>query len=432
MAQNSGIWEHALEHAALSDIGLRRTNNQDALAVVLADSQETWQQRGHLLMVADGMGAHAAGELASKVAIDTVALTYSKLTDLSPPEALLKATQEANQQIHGRGEADPEFRGMGTTCTVLLLLPQGALLSHVGDSRAYRLRGNRLEQLTFDHSLIWEMRAAGQVANDDIHDYIPKNIITRSLGPGPNVQVDLEGPFPIAPGDTFLLCSDGLSGPVEDEEIGLILGAMPPAEGVRALVDLANLRGGPDNITAIVARVKGPPLSSAGGPRPESLAPQRPPRSVHSLVWTLLGVFALAAAGAAALEYWGTALICLAGSILAGIMALAQRYGAPETNADFDARPRGKGPYRSCVCTATGDFVDRFSRIVEELRDAAAREDWTVDWHRFNGLLDQAADARKAANHLQAVRQYFAAISFMMAQLKLQRAPGADEGPAAQ
>ena len=429
MAQNSGIWEHSLEHAALSDIGLRRANNQDAMAIVLADSQETWQQRGHLLMVADGMGAHAAGELASKVATDTVALTYSKLTELSPPDALLKATQEANQQIHGRGEADPEFRGMGTTCTVLLLLPQGALLSHVGDSRAYRLRGNRLDQLTFDHSLIWEMRAAGQVANDDIHDYIPRNIITRSLGPGPHVQVDLEGPFPIAPGDTFLLCSDGLSGPVEDQEIGLILGAMPPAEAVRALVDLANLRGGPDNITVIVARVAGPPLSSAGGPRPQPLAPRRPLRSVHPLVWTLLGVFALAAAGAAAMEYWGAALICLAASILAGIMALAQRYGAPEANADFDGRPRGKGPYRSSVCTANGDFVDGLSRIVEELRDAATREDWTVDWPRFNGLLNQAAAAREAANHTRAIRQYFAVISFMMAQLKLQRGSGADEGP---
>ncbi len=122
MAHDSGIWEHCLEHAALSDIGLRRTNNQDAMTVVIADSCATWQRRGHLFMVADGMGAHAAGELASKVATDTVALTYCKLTELSPPEALLKATQEANRQIHSRGEADPEFRGMGTTSTVLLLL----------------------------------------------------------------------------------------------------------------------------------------------------------------------------------------------------------------------------------------------------------------------------------------------------------------------
>jgi serine/threonine protein phosphatase PrpC len=428
MAQNSRIWEHSLEHAALSDIGLRRTNNQDAMAVVLADTQETWRQRGHFFMVADGMGAHAAGELASKLAIDTVALTYCKLTELSPSDAILKATQEANHQIHGRGEADPEFRGMGTTSTVLLLLPQGALVAHVGDSRAYRLRGNRFEQLTFDHSLIWEMRAAGGVADDEIHDYIPKNIITRSLGPGPQVQVDLEGPFPIAAGDTYLLCSDGLSGPVEDEEIGAILGAMPPAEAVHALVDLANLRGGPDNITAIGARVTGPPLTPAAAPDPPSSGRRTPLRPIHPLVWTLLGVSVLAAAGAAAMEYWGTTLVCLAGVILAGVIALAQRYGGRETSSHFEGRPLGKGPYRSSKCAANGEFVDQLSRVVDELRDAAPRETWTIDWPRFNALLDEAATARQAANHAQAVRQYFGAIHFMMAQLKLQRAFQDDGG----
>ncbi len=428
MAQNSGNWEYSLEHAALSDIGLRRANNQDAVAVVIADSRETWQQRGHLFMVADGMGAHAAGELASKLATDTVALTYSKLSELSPPEAILKAMQEANQQIHARGDADPDFRGMGTTSTALLLLPQGALLAHVGDSRAYRLRGNRFEQLTFDHSLIWEMRAAGQVADDQFHDYIPKNIITRSLGPGADVRVDLEGPFPIAAGDTFLVCSDGLSGPVEDEEIGTILGAMSPAEAAHALVDLANLRGGPDNITVIVARVNGPPLARAGGPGQEAAGRRGPLRSVHPAVWTLLGVSTLAAAGAAAIGHWLPALVCLTGAVLAGVAALVQRYGGQETSSRFDGRPLGKGPYRSSNCAANGEFVDRISRLVDELRDAATRENWTLDWPRFNALLDQAASAGQAANHVQAVRQYFRAINFMMVQLKLQRASGDDPG----
>ena len=111
MQEHAANWEHCLEHAALSDIGLRRANNQDALAVVIAGSQEMFQQRGHLFMVADGMGAHAAGELASKLATDVVALTYSKRLDLPPAEAILTATREANQQIHGRGQADPDFKG---------------------------------------------------------------------------------------------------------------------------------------------------------------------------------------------------------------------------------------------------------------------------------------------------------------------------------
>ena len=141
--QHAGLWQHCLQQASLSDVGLRRANNQDAKAVVIAGSDEIWRQRGHLFMVADGMGAHAAGELASKMATDTVALTYFKLPDLNPAEALALAVEDANRQIHGRGEADPEFRGMGTTATALALLPEGAVVAHVGDSRAYRLRGDR-------------------------------------------------------------------------------------------------------------------------------------------------------------------------------------------------------------------------------------------------------------------------------------------------
>ena len=125
-------------------------------------------------MVADGMGAHAAGELASKLAIDTVPLSYQKIVDRAAPDALLAAVEDANQQINQRGGSDPEFKGMGTTCTVLVLLPQGALAAQVGDSRAYRLRGNRFEQLTFDHSLVWELRASGQLPAGHIPDYIPE------------------------------------------------------------------------------------------------------------------------------------------------------------------------------------------------------------------------------------------------------------------
>ena len=270
MSQSGHLTDHRtdsvqdrLEYALLSDIGLRRSNNQDLLAVMPAASQNSWRQRGDLFVVADGMGAHAAGEKASELSANTIPLVYHKLIDRSPAEAIQAAVEEANAQIHSHGQANIDFKGMGTTTTVLALLPYGALLAHVGDSRAYRLRGNRLEQLTFDHSLVWEMRAAGQI-HGQVPDYVPKNVITRSLGPNPKVQVDLEGPFPVVAGDTFMMCSDGLSGPVKDEELGMVLGSMPPAEAVRALVDLANLRGGPDNITVIVAKAVGPVWKRCG------------------------------------------------------------------------------------------------------------------------------------------------------------------------
>ena len=233
----STIWDHCLEVAAISDLGMRRANNQDAMATALAGNQEAFELRGHLFIVADGMGAHAAGELASKLAVDNIPLSYEKLHDLPPPEALRKAVNEANDLIHGRGQASDDFKGMGTTCTSLLLLPQGAVAAHVGDSRAYLLRGLQLDQLTFDHSLVWEIRASGQMPADQVPMFVPKNIITRSLGPNPAVQVDLEGPFPLLPGDTFLLCSDGLSGQVADKEIGMILACMPPQKAGQALVE---------------------------------------------------------------------------------------------------------------------------------------------------------------------------------------------------
>ncbi|HTN75749.1 MAG TPA: protein phosphatase 2C domain-containing protein, partial [Pirellulaceae bacterium] len=257
-------WDHCLKHAELTDIGMRRANNQDSHAVLMSDTTEGWLERGHLFMVADGMGAHAAGELASKLAVDGIPFLYHKYRDQSPPEALQRAVLETNAEVNRRGKANSDFHNMGTTCSVLVILPQGALAAHIGDSRVYRLRGDLLEQITFDHSMVWEMRAAGQLPEDaELARAIPKNVITRSLGPHTHVQVDLEGPFPTEDGDTFLLCSDGLTGPVADEEIGAILANLEPKEAAQVLVDLANLRGGPDNVTVLIAKVVGNELTTA-------------------------------------------------------------------------------------------------------------------------------------------------------------------------
>ena len=242
---------------------MRRSNNQDNLAISMASNLEGWTRRGHLFIVADGMGAHAAGELASKLAVDHIPHLYGKYDDLPAHEALRKSVIDANTEIHKRGQANEEFHNMGTTCSTMLLLPSGVVVAHVGDSRVYRLRKNRIEQLTFDHSLVWEMRKSGQLSEDEMAaGKIPKNVITRSLGPYPESKVDLEGPFPVMVNDKFLLCSDGLTGLVEDDELGSLMANLPPDEAARALVDLANLRGGHDNITCIIVHVKHPQLAT--------------------------------------------------------------------------------------------------------------------------------------------------------------------------
>jgi PPM family protein phosphatase len=409
-------WQGRLEYASLSDLGLRRANNQDSMAVMVAPSLAAWHQRGDLFIVADGMGAHAAGELASKLATDTVPLVYHKLADRPPAQALAAAVEDANAKIHSRGQASLDFKGMGTTCTALVLFPPGAMLAHVGDSRAYRLRANRLEQLTFDHSLVWEVRAAGHVEGP-VPDFIPKNVITRSLGPNPSVRVDVEGPLRILPDDTFLLCSDGLSGPVKDEEIGMILACLPPADAVRALVDLANLRGGPDNITVVVARAVGNVWRAGGaGAAPELPGRTRP---VHPIVWGFAGAMAAVGVSLLALGLLLPGVLALLLAVMVGGGGIVYRSSAPPV-APLSARSCGHGPYTATPCVPDAEFTDRLSGILRDLREAATQEGWNVDWDRFHALADPAAAAVEADDFPQAVRCYFQAIAFMLAQLKQQ------------
>ncbi len=422
------IWSRCFEHAALSDVGLRRANNQDSYAVTLASNQADFQKRGHFFMVADGMGAHAAGELASKMATDIVSPVYRKRADQPPPEALVSALLDANHQIHNRGLASPDFRGMGTTATALVLLPVGAMVAHVGDSRAYRVRGTTIEQLTFDHSLVWEIRAAGQLTDAELPGYISKNIITRSLGPNAAVQVDLEGPFPLEAGDTFLLCSDGLSGQVKDDEIGAILGCLPPNEAVHALVDLANLRGGPDNITVIVARVLGPQIAHNAGTDSSSGLGAGSIASVHPLTWVIMGVTALAALSMLAMGHPWIALLAFVGTAITAALALKQSSSGGNPFLSRDNRRLGRGPHVSSPCAPTAELLARLNEIIQQLRDAAGKENWSIDWGPFEKILAQAALAAHTNNFVDATRNSLRAISFMMAQLRQQRSASSDSG----
>lgn len=409
----------AIEHAALSDVGLRRTNNQDNMGVMLASNADLWQRRGHLFMVADGMGAHAAGEYASKLAVDHVPHTYHKEPDASAATAIRKAIEDANHIIHTRGQANPDFQGMGTTCSALVLLPEGAMVAHVGDSRVYRLRGSKLEQLTFDHSLVWELKASGQLSGEDVPNYIPKNIITRSLGPNPDVKVDLEGPFPMAVGDAFMLCSDGLTGQVRDEEIAAIMGSLPPPEAVHALVDLANLRGGPDNITVIVARVVAP--VSGGAVDQARFAEPSPERGgLSPLAWLVPGVLALAAVGLLIGRMPVVALVFVLLTVLSAVtlsILAARRSGGSDHSGDHF----GRAPYATAVFAANSGFIQDLSKVLDQLKEAARQEDWVLDWAKVNMLTSKAEEATKKNDYVGAVRDYCRTISVFMEQLRHQR-----------
>jgi protein phosphatase len=293
----------------------------------------------------------------------------------------------------------------------------------VGDSRVYRLRGNRIEQLSFDHSLVWEIKASRKMREEEIPSYFPKNIITRSLGPSPQVQVDLEGPFPLAEGDTFLLCSDGLSGQVTDEEMGVLLSVFSPQEAVRVLVDLANLRGGPDNITVIVARVAAPPPASTVAPLPVAQGAsdaQRRRGWPSGLV--VVGVALLAAVLLALSQQPYAAAASAAVAVLAGMVVMVRWLGGPGTAGQvIDGARFGSGPHTSKTCLTNNAFVDKLAKVVDQLREAATEENWAVDWNRFNSFDSRALAAAERKNYVEAVREYGHAISFMMQEIRGQR-----------
>ncbi|HZL87307.1 MAG TPA: protein phosphatase 2C domain-containing protein [Pirellulaceae bacterium] len=401
---------------------MRRTSNQDSHALVVAETPELWQARGHFFLVADGMGAHAAGELASKLAADGVLHLYLKYREESAPDALSRAIRETNAEIHRRGTANPDFHNMGTTCSALLLLPQGAVVAHIGDSRIYRLRGQKLEQLTFDHSLQWELQASGQLPpGSDLAAVVPKNVITRSLGPNAAVQLDLEGPHPIEVGDIFLLCSDGLTARVEDAELGPILTALPPEEAVRALVDLANLRGGPDNVTIVVAKVMGSELATAGAHASPLTVGAEPNRTlVHPGIWIAACVCALASVVMLVLRLFPAAAVAAALAAIIGLVGLARRFGTGGGTSLADGRRMGRGPYSETFSQPDHEFLGKLAHTVDELREAAREGDWVIDWRKFDEFVSKALAADRDKQYIDGVRYFCRSITFMMNELRSQ------------
>lgn len=400
---------HQVEYGVASDVGMRRASNQDAQAVVTADCWPQARDRGHLFVVADGMGAHAAGELASSMAVETVLSTYRQRTDLSPTAAIHQALRDANARIHARGERQPDFRGMGTTCSALLVVPDGAVVAHVGDSRIYRLRNQRLEQLTFDHSLVWELKAAAHSLNDRITSSIPRNVITRSLGPNDTVQVDVEGPYPVRTHDTFLLCSDGLTGAVADDEIGALLATLSLQEAVDTLIALANLRGGPDNTTVIAVRIAEAGSAPSGDGTAE---PGHQRRAWHRLVQgAALLMIAMSGISAVAGQ-WPMAAAAFAAGLLAAGFAW---FGARTTSVWPVAAPRraraGSGPYRAVDCPVDRHLAETLARIVARIQERVATEGSTEDLDKaLRSVLSDAEICTSQQDYAQAASKIAAGI----------------------
>ena len=245
--------------AGLTDVGRKRDHNEDSFLI---------DDELQLYVVADGMGGHAGGGTASRIAVETIDKKLrdlratmpekagpTNLQDSAVPETIRSAVEQACLAIFAKAQEDPELAGMGTTVISLMLDDAHAFFAHVGDSRAYLVRGDLIQQISEDHSLVNEQIKAGMITPEEARHSRYRNIITRSVGFEEEVQVDVMGLL-AEPGDTFILCSDGLANMLEDSEI-LETVRSETLQGIPAkLIEMANERGGDDNITVVAVRVE--------------------------------------------------------------------------------------------------------------------------------------------------------------------------------
>ena len=235
--------------SASSDVGLRRKHNEDRYA--LAPEQGFY-------LVADGMGGHTAGQVASQLASEAALRAIQALDGASATlaEKLRYAMAAANREVFETARQQPEYAGMGTTVVAILGDGGRAALAHVGDSRAYLVRQRRIRQLTDDHSIVGELLRRNEISEDAAREHPHRHVLTRALGVRDVVEPDLAEITP-EPDDVFVLCSDGLTNHVEDHEIAKAIAEMTELqETCDSLVDLANHRGGEDNATVLIARAE--------------------------------------------------------------------------------------------------------------------------------------------------------------------------------
>ena len=243
--------------AAASDVGRKRSGNEDSYDIWVSDGSAGAHAADTLLVVCDGMGGSNAGEVASRMAAETVVRVFAADSSGDAVAALTHAIETANEEVHEHGRSRVDLNGMGTTCTVVALKGDDVYLGHVGDSRAYLVRAGRIRQLTADHSLVAQLVARGQITPAEAKTDPRRNVVTRSVGVGPTVDVDATHmPEPLEPGDTLLVCSDGLHGQVSDHELAELASHESLDRACRELIALANDRGGPDNITVALARLE--------------------------------------------------------------------------------------------------------------------------------------------------------------------------------
>jgi len=245
-----------IEMASLSDVGCQRQNNEDATSYWEPKTDDEFQRKGRLAVVADGMGGYEGGQEASRLAVETIEDVYGQEAANGPRDALLKGFRVAHERIREYADAHPEFQGMGTTCTALALNDQSLYFAHVGDSRLYLVRDGNILRLTRDHSYVGRLVESGVLRSDEAEHHPQRHILTAALGAGTHVAADSPtNQLALENGDILILCTDGLWSLVQEPEMLSIVTSRDASSACAELVKLARKRSGPDNITVQILRV---------------------------------------------------------------------------------------------------------------------------------------------------------------------------------
>lgn len=237
---------------ALSDIGKVREKNEDAYLQSFLD--KSGKEDGVIMVVADGMGGHRAGDVASNQVIEIFRQNLQNSKSESLENLLRNSILEANNSILNISDKEENMKGMGTTCTAMILSDGKSTVAHVGDSRAYLIRKNDINQLTRDHTVAEHMVSFGMMTDEEAKSSPKKNILMRALGINRELQIDIMPPFRIQNEDIFMLCSDGLVEYLGEDEIMEIANSNEPESACKKMVDIANQRGGKDNITVLISK----------------------------------------------------------------------------------------------------------------------------------------------------------------------------------
>ncbi len=367
--------------AGKSDIGLVRTENQDSFGKFPEDNADLYSPKGQMFIVADGMGGHRGGKQASSIALKVVR-DYFFGSDLDESAALKASIEKANLEIFNKSGDKSDFGRMGTTCTVLVLKADRAVIGHVGDSRIYKIENNTIEQLTNDHTKVQEMLREGLLTPEEARNYPSKSVLARALGVDEKVRVDIIDDLEVKKGQCYILCSDGLA-KVSKGEILQIVSRNSASDACDILIGLANERGGKDNITVVIVKIDPDQTLRPAVPKPDKKINIRPKKS-RKKGWLAVAALFLVIVVLLYLQYQSS------GVNSSGEVTITQPAEDPVQVPDNQVKP-------------AAEVEDTDSRLLAQAEQLIKEKDYDDAYIIYKSVLGSKSGSREALDGVAAI-----------------------------